>query len=156
MGWAALITWIITAAFGAFMVTTWVRHGGARGTNTAASHFPPPLVFGHLLLAVAGLVVWIVYLVGDLEALAWVAFGVLVVVALGGDVLVYRWARDRRTPTGARGQAATAAGGSASATATRQQLAEQRIPTVAVAGHGVFAVATIVLVLLTALGVGGS
>ena len=37
-----------------------------------------------------------------------------------------------------------------------QQLAEQRIPTPVVVVHGLFAVTTVVLVLLSALEVGGS
>lgn len=36
----------------------------------------PPLILSHFLLAAAGLVVWIVYLASDADALAWVAIGV--------------------------------------------------------------------------------
>jgi hypothetical protein len=143
------VTWLVTAGLGFFMLATWVRAGGVRTgaasdtgaagavaptAHPAGTHFPPPLVFGHFLLAAAGLVLWIVYLVVDSEALAWVALVILVVVAAGGDFLVLRWYKDRRQ-SGA-------------------QLAEQSIPPAAVYAHGLFAVATIVLVFLTALGVG--
>jgi len=157
MAWAALVTWVITAGLGFFMLATWVSQGGARSGGT--SHFQPPVVFGHFLLGAAGLVVWIIYLLNDNETLAWVAFADLVLVALIGDTLVYRWIKDRRA--GVRGPLATAGTGTVSSTATGTAtsavgLAEQRIPLAAVIAHGVFAVTTIVLVLLAALEVGGS
>lgn len=141
---AALVTWIITALLGSYMVSTWASSGGLRQQEGAATHFRPPFVFGHLGLAVAGLVVWIVYLVNDSEALAWIAFVDLLVVAGIGDTLVYRWFKDRR------GESDTAVGASAGSAT----LAEQRIPSAVVIAHGVFAVATLVLVLLAALEVG--
>ncbi|HEX5090761.1 MAG TPA: hypothetical protein VFV89_23330 [Nocardioides sp.] len=147
----ALVTWVVTAGLGFFMLATWVRAGGVRTATApatatagadvagatghpAGTRFPPPLVFGHFLLAATGLVLWIIYLVVDSDALAWVAFVLLVVVAAGGDVLFLRWYKDRNQ-SGA-------------------QLAEQAIPTAVVYLHGLFAVATIVLVFLVAVGVG--
>jgi hypothetical protein len=51
---AALIVWIITAIGGFGLLATWVAKGGVRpGTG---SRFPPALIFGHFLLAAAGLV----------------------------------------------------------------------------------------------------
>jgi hypothetical protein len=159
MALAALVTWVITAAFGFFMLGTWISRGGARTTEGSASNFRPPVVFGHFVLAAGGLVLWIVYLFADTRALAWVAFIDLVLVAGIGDVLVLRWFKDRRSAAGSavkteghgttRGTAATA-----TSAPTARDLAEQQIPLAAVAAHGVFAVTTIVLVLLTALGVG--
>jgi hypothetical protein len=159
MAVAALITWVITAGLGFFMLGTWIAKGGARAQTAAAmvdgeaapgggsagvgagaeptsSHFPPPVVFGHFLLAATGLVLWIVYVVNDNETLAWIALVILLVVAGLGDFLVLRWIKDRRISIGG--------------------LAEQHIPTAVVAVHGVFAVTTVVLVLLAALEVGGS
>jgi len=136
---AALVTWIVTAGFGFSMLTLWVRGGGTRteGMTATTSHFRPPVVFGHFTIAVIGLVLWIIYLLTDTTALAWIAFGVLVAVAILGETLVIRWARDRRSTN-------------------LRRLAEQQIPPVLVGAHGIFAVATIVLVFLSALGVGGS
>ncbi len=154
MAIAALVTWIITAGFGFFMLGTWLSHGGARADGGAASHFRPPVVFGHFLLAAAGLVVWIVYVFTDSTTLAWVAFVDLLVVAVVGDLLVLRWFKDRR---GVADTAVRTSGGTpAGTTGTTAVLAEQRIPSAAVVVHGVFAVTTIVLVLLAALEVGGS
>lgn len=89
MGIAALILWLLTAVGGFVLLGTWIAKGGAR--QPASSHLPAPVVFGHFLLAVAGLVVWIVYLVADSDALAWVAFGLLMPVALLGFAMLLRW-----------------------------------------------------------------
>lgn len=155
MALAALITWVITAGFGVFMLGTWISNGGVR--NPKLTHFPKALPLGHFGLAAAGLVVWIVYLITDTTALAWIAFIVLIVVALGGDILVLRWSKDRRARVdGAVAESAERRGVSLDATpeAAPNRLAEQQIPAVAVILHGLFAGVTIVLVLLAALEVG--
>ncbi|MFI5828193.1 hypothetical protein ACIA6C_13105 [Streptomyces sp. NPDC051578] len=136
---AALITWVVTALGGFYMLATWIKRGGARG---GGSRLPVPVVFGHFALAAAGLVVWIIYVITDKDALAWTAFALLVPVALLGFAMLARWIPVYRAHT-------TAAGGD------RQDApAERYFPVPVVAAHGVFAVVTVVLVLLTALGVG--
>lgn len=147
MSIAALLTWLITAGIGAFMLARWVSNGGLRRSGRRATHFPPVRVFGHFLLAAAGLVVWIVYVVTDTSVLAWIAFADLVLVALLGGLLVKRWAED--------GRAAMAGSGDRSG-AAEVDLAEQHIPRLPVILHGVFAVSTVVLVLLAAVGIGQS
>jgi hypothetical protein len=142
MSVAALITWVVTAGVGFFMLMRWVRRGGLQRGGSAASHFRPARVFTHFGLAAAGLVVWIVYLVAGSSVLAWIAFADLVLVATLGGLLVRQWATD--------GRAAMRAGAGAAAV----DLAEQHIPRGPVVVHGTFAVSTVVLVLLTALGVG--
>jgi len=153
MAVVALVTWVVTAGLGFFMLATWVRAGGVRTATApatasasagdaaastsghpAGTRFPPPLVFGHFLVAATGLVIWIVYLIADAEALAWVALVLVVLAAAGGDLLFLRWWKEREQ-TGA-------------------QLAEQTIPKAVVYLHGLFAVVTIVLVFLVAIGVG--
>jgi hypothetical protein len=142
MAIAALVTWLVTAGFGFFMLMRWVRRGGLRRGPEAATHFPPAVVFTHFGLAAAGLVVWIFYVVSDSSVLAWAALADLALVAALGGFMVRRWTLDGRT--------AMAAGGSS----PRVELAEQHIPRPPVVLHGVFAVSTVVLVLLSALGVG--
>ncbi|MET9022959.1 hypothetical protein ABZV93_23550 [Actinopolymorpha sp. NPDC004070] len=157
MAVAALITWVITAILGATMLRKWVSGGGlaaaradAAGTAEAApgttagggtapggaapgsagaTSFPPGVVFGHFLVVVAGLVVWIIYFAVDNDVLTWVAFATLIVGAVLGDVMFLRW---RKSGSGT----------------------ESRLPRQLVYPHGVFAVITIILVLLAALGVG--
>ncbi|MFE3455829.1 hypothetical protein ACFXJ8_43695 [Nonomuraea sp. NPDC059194] len=135
MAIAALITWVITALGGFYMLGTWIAHGGARG---GTSRLPVPVIFGHLALAAVGLVVWITYVITDTGALAWTAFGLLVPVAALGFLMLARWIPVRRA------SAAAPAGP-----------AERHFPVAVVIGHGLAAVVTVVLVLLTALGIGG-
>ncbi len=135
---AALVVWLITVGVGSYMVRLWLGNGGL---TRDSSHFPPARVFTHLGLAVAGLIVWIVYLATGLTWLAWIAFADLVLVALLGGLLVNRWRVD--------GRAAMADPG-----ASRPDLAEQHISRPPVVLHGVLASATLILVLLAALGVG--
>jgi hypothetical protein len=138
---AALVTWLITALGGFYLLGTWIARGALRPGGS--SRLPKPVIFGHFLLAAAGLVVWIVYLATTKEALAWTAFGLLVPVALLGLAMFARWlpaARNRTTaPVGAPGAAAPV------------EVAERHFPLPIVLGHGVFAVATVILVLITAV-----
>jgi hypothetical protein len=141
---AALVTWVITAGFGSFMLIRWASRGGVRHVEGVGTHFPPVRVFSHFGLAAAGLVVWIIYLVTDSSVLAWIAFADLVLVALLGGILVTRWTLD--------GRAAMTAGDQLEA--NRVDLAEQHIPRLPVVLHGIFASSTLLLVLLAALGIG--
>jgi hypothetical protein len=152
MAIAALITWIITAGFGAFMLARWASRGGVRHAEGAGTNLPPYRVFTHFGLAVAGLILWIVYIVTDSTLLAWIAFADLVIVASIGLVMVMQWAKDGRAAMAA----AAASGGPFRADASGVDLAEQHIPRPPVVLHGIFAVSTVVLVLLSALGIGGS
>ena len=92
---AALITWVITAALGTYMVATWRKHGGLQG-GSATTHLPPVRVFTHLGLAVIGLLVWIVFVVTGMAVWAGVVVADLVLVGLLGAILVRRWIVDGR------------------------------------------------------------
>ena len=142
MEWAALITWVITAGGGFVLLSIWLMRGGMK-QEAPGSKIRPPLILSHFLLAAVGLVIWIVYLVSDKDALAWIAFVILAVVAVLGWTMFAIWLRRRQA--GAGGEAAAAGAP-----------AEQHFPVPIVALHGLLAVITVVLVLLTALGVGGS
>ena len=152
MAIAALITWILAALGGASMLGIWIQRGGPRTPRT--SKFPPGLIFGHFALAATGLVIWIIYLITDTDALTWVAFIVLLPVAALGFTMLARWIPTYRST---KLVAADSAGGTVGPSATGDggagavEPAEKHIPVSFVAGHGVSAVATLVLVLLTAL-----
>ncbi|MFF9018614.1 hypothetical protein [Streptomyces eurythermus] len=147
---AALITWVITALGGFYLLGTWIRHGGNRRRPSGTSRLPAPVVFGHFALAAIGLVVWIIYVVADENALAWISFGLLLPVALLGFVMLARWIPVRRDRAGAEAPSATTASGTDGSVP-----AERHFPLAVVLAHGLFAVATLVLVLLTALGIEG-
>ncbi|MFF8406644.1 hypothetical protein ACF06P_34065 [Streptomyces sp. NPDC015684] len=73
-------------------------------------------------------------------------------MALLGFLMPARWIPVRRAPaTGVGPHVTAAAAGAADAVP-----AERHFPVPVVVAHGLFAVATLFLVLLTALGVGGS
>jgi hypothetical protein len=109
------------------------------------------LIFTHLTLAASGLVLWIVYLAIDKRVLAWIAFGVLLVVASLGFGMLALWLQRRQAS-----QALASGGGGPAVAAEGSTPAEQHFPVPIVAVHGLVAATTLVLVLLTALKVGGS
>jgi hypothetical protein len=136
---AALILWILTAGGGSYLLATWIGKGGARpGTTGTPSRFPPGLIFGHFGLAVAGLVLWIIFVVGGSSAVAWISFVVLLAVAALGFTMLARW-----IPTfqASRGQTAVVADGPP----------ERHFPVAAVAGHGLAAATTLVIVFIATL-----
>jgi len=175
----ALITWIVTALGGLYLLAIWLIEYDPDFQRAAATRLPVPVVSSHVLLAVGGLVVWIMYLITGKDVFEWAAIAILAFVASFGLTMAVRWIgvyragpltpsaavmtrsaaaqgglRDAWTPSdawavsGAQGQAARA-----------RELTvppERHFPVSVVIGHGLFAVATIVLVLLTILGVGGS
>ena len=144
MEWAALIAWLITAGGGFVLLAIWLMRGGMQQAQEAGNRIRPPLILSHFLLAAGGLVVWIIFLITDNDALAWIAFAILAVVAGLGFTMFAIWLRRRQARTGE------------TEIATPGVPAEQHFPVVVVGAHGLLAVTTVVLVLLTALGVGGS
>ena len=143
MKWAALITWVLTAGGGFVLLSIWLSRGGMRQQGEGGNRIRPPLIMSHFLLAATGLVLWIVYLVNDSDTLAWIAFAALLVVALLGFTMFAIWLQ-RRPQRGALTET------------TPSTPAEQHFPVSIVGLHGVLAATTLVLVLLTAAGVGGS
>jgi hypothetical protein len=137
MEWAALVAWVVTALGGFVLAGTWVAHGGLREGPLSGRRIRPTLVAPHFLLAASGLVIWIVYLAADEDALAWVAFALLAVVAAFGFTMFFGWL--------ARGRGRTTEG---------PRPAEAALPFPVVILHGLVAATTIVLVFLTAVGVG--
>lgn len=139
---AGLVTWLLAALMGGFLLLTWLANGGLRRREgSRPSRFAPPLILGHGGLAAAGLAVWISYLVLHRHVLAWAALGVLVVVASLGSTMFGLWLRaGHGRPRGRHAY-------------RPRHAAEDHFPPPAVLAHGVFAVATVVLVLLTALDV---
>jgi manganese efflux pump family protein len=137
MEWAALIAWIVTAGGGFVLLSIWLARGGMKQGREQGTKIRPPLILGHFGLAATGLVLWIVYLANDSKTVAWVAFALLAVVAgLGWTMFAIWWQRRQRGRLDARAPA------------------EQHFPVPIVGLHGVLAVTTVVLVFLTAVGVG--
>lgn len=148
MSIAALIIWIVTALGGFYLLGNWLRRGGMRQQASGVTRFRPPLIFGHFLLAAAGLVVWIIYVIADMTALAWAAFIIIALVALLGFTMFARWLSVARARVPVPAGAPSAAGGSQAVPAERD------LPVPIVAAHGLLAATTLVLVLLSAIGIG--
>ena len=144
MKWAALIAWLITAGGGFVLLSIWLARGGMQQAQEAGNQIRPPLILSHFLLAAGGLVVWIIFLISDNDALAWIAFAILAVVAALGFTMLAIWLRRRQAGTG-RGRNRNA-----------RRSCGTAFPVAVVGAHGLLAVTTVVLVLLTALDVGGS
>ena len=157
-----VITWFITICFGLFLLGIWLVEYDRDGRQGGASRLPVPVLSGHALLAVAGVPVWLVYIVTGEDKLAQVAALMLGGVAVLGLTMVVRWIgvyRAYRAPALAAVHAAAAATQSAFGPVTSPAVPasppERNFPVAIVACHGVFAVATVILVLLAALGVFG-
>ena len=140
MEWAALISWIVTAGGGFVLLAIWWSRGGMR--QHEGSRIRPPLILSHFGLAALGLVLWIVYVANDSDTLAWIAFAILLVVAVLGFTMFAIWWRRRQAGAGPVAVSEEGPTG---------QPAEQHFPVPIVALHGLLAVTTLVLVLLSAL-----
>jgi manganese efflux pump family protein len=136
----ALISWIVTALAGATLFGIWVARGGLREQGEAASQFPRPLILGHPILAATGLILWIIYLATDSDALRWVAFAILLVVLALGFTMARLWRQERAAVEAATGADRTVFP------------PEQHFPVALIGLHGLLALTT--LVLLAAVGVG--
>jgi len=146
MAFVVLITWSAAVLAGLYMLAVWLIENDVTSGGAAASRLPAPVVFGHLTLAVCGLVLWVTYLVVGVKGFAWAAIGVLGGIALLGFTMFARWIPVYREPeTRATGQLSAAA---------HSGPAEGNFPVAVVAAHGVFAVTTLVLAILAALGSG--
>jgi hypothetical protein len=138
MEWAALIAWVVTAGGGFVLLVRWLRHGGMR--QREGGQIRPILILSHFTLAATGLVLWIAFVASDSDALAWIAFAILVVVALLGWTMFAIWYQRRQ-------------GRAVVAEASSGMPAEQSFPVAIVTLHGLGAVTTVVLVFLAAIGV---
>jgi hypothetical protein len=107
MKFATLISWLLTASMGGFMLRTWLARGGLGRERARVGGLPPQLIFGHAGLALSGLLVWSGYVATGTRAVAWTAVGLLMVTISLGLCTVTLWtpypARrpgERRAPTG--------------------------------------------------------
>jgi manganese efflux pump family protein len=143
----ALLAWLATAASGGWVLVRWLLAGGSplRRTMTAA---PPAVILGHVGTAALGLVLWVSFLLSGWVALAWTALAILAPVAgLGMGVLLLGLPGPARPPIGAGAIGARAIG-------ARVPGRRARIPVLAIVAHGMFAVTTLLLVLMATIGAG--
>lgn len=129
---AALVTWVLAAIAGAYLLVRWLAAGGLRGQPAKVTRFPAAVLVGHPVAALTGLAAWILFCLTGRPGWAWLAFAILLAVAFQGLLLFTRWLVGDTGGRHARG-------------------ADQPFPAAAVTLHGLVAVTTFVLVLLAAL-----
>jgi manganese efflux pump family protein len=143
MGVAALFTWIATIMGGLVLLVIWIIEYDPEFQSATATRLPVPVISLHAFLGLGGLMLWVSYLLLRQQRLAWATVCILGAVAVLGLVMAARWIGVYRQ---------VAAPGPS---LTRQAIVppERNFPLPIVILHGVLAVTTLVLVLLTALGV---
>ena len=142
MGVAALISWLVTAFFGLYLLTVWLIEYDVTGEGAPASRLPAPVILGHVLFALTGVVFWVIHLLSGVGTQGWTAVGILAVIAALGLTMFTRWIPVHRA-------FAAAGSGPGYLPADFGFPAEREFPVSVVAGHGVLAVATVTLVLFT-------
>ncbi len=167
MSLIALVTWIMTAGGGLYLLSIWLIEYDKEFQSVAATRLPPAVVTTHALLAIGGLFVWIGYVIADQDRLAWIALVAVLLAATLGSFMAARWIGVYRAMRAARGSLAELKAGRLTLVGGPGDIStldlardlgppERNFPLPVVIAHGAFAVATITLVLLTTLGVGGS
>ena len=91
MRFATLISWLLTASLGGFMLHTWLARGGLQRERARPGGLPPQLIFGHAGLALTGLLVWTSFVATGVKALAWTAVGILMITVGLGLTTVTLW-----------------------------------------------------------------
>jgi hypothetical protein len=167
MGIAALILWLSTAGGGLYLLAVWLIEYDREFQTSAKTRLPIPVLSGHALLALVGLVLWAAYLFSDDRTLAWAALADLGAVAALGLTMAWRWLRVYRAPR-VEPQARPASVGTIAAPGVGllprpgppERLApgaqpvvppERNFPVPVVILHGALALLTITLVAVTAI-----
>ena len=132
----ALYSWMATALAGLVLLIVWLMEYDRDFQSVAATRLPPPVISTHALLGVGGLIVWGFYLATDEDPLALTSVADLGVVAVLGLVMAARWIGVYRL---------YAAPGSLP-TSVIAVPPERHFPRPVIVIHGIFAFATIALV----------
>jgi hypothetical protein len=156
MALVALVAWLSTVSIGLYLLAIWLIEYDREFQSAAATRLPVPVIGIHALLAFGGLAVWALYLITDAARLAWVAAATLGVVATLGLTMATRWIGVRRAHEAPRAVAVPVGARLGSDSIRALVPPERHFPAPVVVIHGIFAGATILLVLLTAFGAGGS
>lgn len=136
MSVAALFTWMATVLAGLVLLVIWLMEYDRDFQTVAATRLPAPVISAHALLGGGGLMVWGFYLVTDDGPLAYATVADLGIVAVLGLVMAARWIGVYR---------AYAAPGSSPMRVIAVP-PERHFPRPVIVIHGLFAVATLALV----------
>jgi hypothetical protein len=142
MSIATLFAWLLTVFGGLILLMIWIIEYDSEFQSAVATRLPVPVISAHALLGTGGLLLWFSYVLIDQERLAWVSVAVVGTTAFLGLFMAARWIRVYRT-FGRPGP---------SLTSRRTVPPERNFPVPVVIAHGLLAVTTVVLVLVTTLG----
>ena len=148
MGVAALISWFVTAFVGLYLLAVWLIENDVSDHGATRSRLHGSVIGGHVLLALTGLVVWVIHLLSHSSTLGWTALGTLVAIGALGLTMFTRW-----IPVHVAYVAAES-GKHGRRVADYDFPAERAFPLPVVLGHGLLASTTVTLVVLAMLGVG--
>ena len=132
---------VLQALLGVYQLSC-VSHGFNSTDDLGATRLPAPAVFLHMVDAVAGVLVWILWMNTGFHGFAWAGFIIFAFDLLVGGSLGAR-------TFGKPGYVSVPSG--ADGAAVQVGVAEQTIPTAVLVLHGVSAVAIVVLSLGVAL-----
>src|SRR5690349_24993687 len=76
MGVAALISWLVTAFAGLYLLAVWLIENDVSDPGATRSQLHGSVIGGHVLLAPGGLVVWVLCLVSDVDTVGWAALAI--------------------------------------------------------------------------------
>jgi hypothetical protein len=91
MGVAALISWLVTAFFGLYLLAVWLIEYDVTGEGAPASRLPTPVILGHVLFALTGAVFWVIHLLSHASTQGWAAVRIPAVIAARGLTMFTRW-----------------------------------------------------------------
>jgi manganese efflux pump family protein len=149
---AALAVWVATACAGAYLLWGWLTHVGLQRRPGRADGVPPVVILGHFGLALSGLGLWLAFVASGQAALAWIAASLLLPIAgLGLATLVTALPEPAPDPSPVDPQPEAGRGGLATRIAA-SATPRVRLPVTVIALHGALATATMLLVLLAAIG----
>jgi hypothetical protein len=141
----ALVTGFTAAIGGLVLLAIWLIEYDPEYQSAAATRLPIPIISAHVLLAVTALAFWVIYLATDSHRLAWATALIMTLVVFLGLTMAIRWLGVRKVPitVATTGQVASP-----------REIAvppERHFPLSVVIGHGIFALITFVLVVLSAI-----
>ncbi|MGH3207969.1 MAG: hypothetical protein ACRDNO_09415 [Trebonia sp.] len=136
MNAAALFTWMATVIAGLVLLVIWLMEYDRDFQTVAATRLPVPVISTHALLGAGGLMVWGFYLVTDNDSLAYATVGALGIVVVLGLVMATRWIGVYRAY----------AAPNSSPMRVIAVPPERHFPRPVIVIHGLFAFATLVLV----------
>ena len=166
MAVAALFTWLLTAGLGLYMFAIWLIEDDGSIDGKSYRRLRAPVVFGHAGLAVIGLVVWFISIYVHINSLSWVTLLILALVATLGVFMFTRWIPVHRMYSGSEDLSARQEAGMAQGRAgpggirlyeasgrpiraLEPMPPERNFPLPVVLLHGVLAVTTVTLVVIS-------